>query len=87
MQQKVQHLQDVTILIEESRNSFKHQLIKTTSYCEKLIKDQEKLSIEKINLLNILEQREREKEDSQNFGCNIAHKIETIKNHLKVYIF
>ncbi|OXU18654.1 hypothetical protein TSAR_014055 [Trichomalopsis sarcophagae] len=80
---KLEHLQSTVQSIQVSRDSFKRQLNKTTLYCEELVKEQEKLAIEKNKLSRLLEEKEKENENIQYLGNNITHRMGTLKNQLK----
>ena len=79
------HIQNTVHSIQISRESFKRQLNKTTSYCDYLVKEQEKLISEKNKLAHRLQEKEKENENIQYLGSNIAQRMGTLKNQLKVY--
>ena len=62
----------------------KRLLNKTTVYCKELEEEQEKLVAEKNKLLALLKEREKESEDIQYLGNNIAHRMGNLRNQLKV---
>ena len=77
-------MQNAIYSIQVSRDSFKRQLNKTTAYCEELVTEQEKLLAERDELLLLLREREKESEDIQYLGNNIAHRMGNLKSQLKV---
>lgn len=72
--------------IQVSRDSFKRQLSKITSYCEELVTTQEKLQAEKDELLTLLCTKEKESENIQYLGNNITHRMGVLKDQLKVIL-
>lgn len=87
MKYKLEHAQSTIHSIQVSRDSFKRQLSKTTTYCKELVKKQENLIVEKNKLLHLLKEREKENQSIQYLGNNITHRMETLKSQLKVGIF
>ena len=84
MQHKLEYFQQNICSIQVSRDSFKRQLNKTTTYCEELVAQQEKLLLERDKLLALLKEREKENEDIQYIGNNIVHRMGNLKSQLQV---
>lgn len=86
-QHKLDHLQKSVCSIQISRESLKRQLSKTTAFCKELVAEQEKLLIEKEKLVVLLKEREKENENIQHLGNNIAHRMGNLRSQLKVINF
>ncbi|XP_057325319.1 protein Cep89 homolog isoform X1 [Microplitis mediator] len=82
-QNKLESLQNALCSIQVSRDSFKRQLSKITSYCEELVTAQEKLQAEKDELLTLLCTKEKESENIQYLGNNITQRMGLLKDQLK----
>ncbi|XP_043267193.1 centrosomal protein of 89 kDa isoform X2 [Venturia canescens] len=82
-QHKLEYLQRNICSIQISRDSFKRQLHKTTAYCEQLVDEHEKLVSERERLISLLNEREKENENIQYLGNNIAHRMGNLKSQLQ----
>lgn len=80
----MEHFQQSSYSIQVSRDSFKRQVQKMTTYCEGLVAEQERLLGERERLLALLKERELENENIQYLGNNIAHRMGNLKSQLQV---
>ncbi|XP_066600599.1 centrosomal protein of 89 kDa-like isoform X2 [Prorops nasuta] len=83
MQYKVQRLQNIVSSLQISKDSYKKQLRKTTTYCEELIKEYEEALSEKDKLSALIKTREKESADIHYLGDSITHRINNLRSQLK----
>ncbi|XP_012271142.1 centrosomal protein of 89 kDa isoform X2 [Orussus abietinus] len=83
-QHKLEQVQNSVYSIQVSRDSVKRQLTKTTAYCQELVIEQKKLLEERDKLIVLLREKEKENENIQYLGSNIAHRMDNLKSQLRI---
>lgn len=71
--------------MQVSRDSFKKQLRKTTTYCEELFSEYERTVAERDKLITILHETENENASIHFLGDTITQRVGHLKEQLKVY--
>ncbi|XP_020282759.1 centrosomal protein of 89 kDa isoform X2 [Pseudomyrmex gracilis] len=84
MQRKLEHFQKTTDILRISRDSFKNQLRKTTSYCEELFHEYERVIAERDKLIKLLHDTENENANIHFLGDTITQRVGHLKEQLKI---
>lgn len=84
MQHKFKDLQKISHSAEKSRDFYEQKLTKCNMHCKMLLEEQKKIVVEKNKLTELLEEKEKENENIQYLGSNIAWRMSNLKSQLKV---
>ncbi|XP_058793713.1 protein Cep89 homolog [Phymastichus coffea] len=83
-QHQLKDLQKVSHSIEKSRDFYEQKLTKCNIRCKKLLEEQKKIVLEKNKLAELLREKEKENENIQYLGSNIAWRMSNLKSQLKI---
>lgn len=85
MQKKLEHFKKAAHLMQVSRESFKKQLRKTTTYCEQLFNEYERIMSERDKLIKLLRETENENANIHFLSDTITQRVGHLKEQLTVY--